>query len=183
MIGTFSGKTRVSSKSRYGSVKSSFDNCAAGFLPKFNFSLKNLKKTALELWEKLPNCVFFQEINFTWRNGSREIKKQFDNLLIFFCKSPKTNQPKVWKKFSRHLYIQKMKFSSIKQFGSVKSCFGNRANAFLPNARFFPKPAKRNSPRDQRQVIDMFMFLPKTKVSRKSSSKQLKGTFDFRLNV
>ena len=65
--GFFFRKTGISSKGHYGSVELSFDNFADSSLSNFNFFVKNLKKTALELWENLPNCSFLREKIFTWR--------------------------------------------------------------------------------------------------------------------
>ena len=76
-----------------------------------------------------------------------------------FCKSPKKIRQKFEKKF-QDIHSSKKKFSLIKQIGSVESSFGNRADTFLPNARFSSKSQEKNSPWILRQAIDLFMFLP-----------------------
>ena len=169
-------------KSRYGSVKSSFDNIADSFLPKHNFSLKNLKKSRSKL-RKVTKLFFFREINFTWRNGSRQIKEQFHNLLLFIARVRKKTTESLNTSFKTLIYPEDKVFFD-KTLWKRRILFWQPCWSFSAKRPVFPQTSeKRNSPRDLGQIFDLFMFLARTKFSRKSSSRQLKGNFDFRLNV
>ena len=83
----FRGKIYFPWKRPPGSIKSNFDNFADFFLPEFQFFHENLKKTSLEIWIKLLNCLCSSRKKISWNSSSGQIESNFENRLKFHCQS------------------------------------------------------------------------------------------------
>ena len=108
-LGHFSGKQEFPQKS-LRKLEVQFWQLCWQFSAKSQFFSQKFNKNCARIVRKVTNCLVFQETNFTWRNGSRELK---NNVTIFWCflqESEKKSTKNLEKTFKTIIYPEKESF-------------------------------------------------------------------------
>ena len=108
-LGHFSGKQEFPQKS-LRKLEVQFWQLCWQISAKNQFFSQKFNKNCARIVRKVTNCLVFQETNFTWRNGSRELK---NNVTIFWCflqESEKKSTKNLEKTFKTLIYPEKESF-------------------------------------------------------------------------
>ena len=134
-------------------------------------------------WKNSVKTFLFEKMTFLKSCFSGQIKKNnFDNLLRFFCQSPKNNHPTTEKSFWGQSFTRKRQFSVAKPSGGMESNFFKPAENFFSKFHCF-KFFKRFRSIFERNYQTVNFFSEKKQSPWKSSSRQKKRILDSRLEV